>query len=156
MLETPKDIKEHSKDTKKIKKIKQRIKQKQIKNTETNKEQSKNSNEEQEQKQEKGKGDEKESITRKRVRRSKRIKIALKNFKTYYQNVGKIKSKLDSLQEMIDDYQSALVWIVETHMQKEEETQIPGYSLVYRHDRSAISGGILIKVRGNIKISVQN
>ena len=151
MLETPKDIKEHSKDTKKIKKIKQRIKQKQIKNTETNKEQSKNSNEEQEQKQEKGKGDEKESITRKRVRRSKRIKIALKNFKTYYQNVGKLKSKLDSLQEMIDDYQPALVCIIETHMQKEEEIQIPGYSLVYRNDRSANSGRILIMVRDNIK-----
>ena len=115
MLETPKDIKEHSKDTKK-KKIKQKIKQKQIKNTENNKEQSKNSNKEQEQKQEKGKGDEKESITRKIVRRSKKIKVALKNFKTYYQNVGKLKSKLDSLQEMIDDYQPALVWIVETHL----------------------------------------
>ena len=55
---------------------------------------------------------------------------------------------------MIDDYQPALVWIVETHMQKEEEIQIPGYSFVYRNDRSAYSGGILIGVRDNIKISV--
>ena len=52
---------------------------------------------------------------------------------------------------MIDDYQPALVCIVETHMQKEEEIQIPGYSLVYRNDRSANSGGILIGVRDNIK-----
>ena len=52
---------------------------------------------------------------------------------------------------MIDDYQPALVCIVETHMQKEEEIQIPGYSLVYRNDRSAYSGGILIGVRDNIK-----
>ena len=36
-------------------------------------------------------------------------------------------------------------------MQKEEEIQIPGYSLVYRNDRSAKSGGILIGVRDNIK-----
>ena len=36
-------------------------------------------------------------------------------------------------------------------MQKEEETQIPGYSLVYRNDRSANSGGILIGVRDKIK-----
>ena len=121
------------------------------KNTETKEEQSINSNKEQEQKQEKDKGDKKESITRKRVRRSKRIKNALKNFKIYYQNVRGLKSKLDSLQEMIDDYQPALVCIVETHMQKEEEIQIPGYSLVYRNDRSANSGGILIGVRDNIK-----
>ena len=100
------------------------------KNTEIKEEQSINSNKEQEQKQEKDKGDKKESITRKRVRRSKRIKNALKNFKIYYQNVRGLKSKLDSLQEMIDDYQPALVCIVETHMQKEEEIQIPGYSLV--------------------------
>ena len=60
-------------------------------------------------------------------------------------------SKLDSLPEMIDDYQPALVCIVETHMQKEKEIQIPCYSLVYRNDRSANSGGILIGVRDNIK-----
>ena len=93
----------------------------------------------------------KDSIPRKRVRRSKRIKNALRNFKIYYQNVGGLKSKLDLLQEMIDDYQPALVCIVETHMQKEEEIQIPGYSLVYRNDRSGNSGGILIGVRDNIK-----
>ena len=52
---------------------------------------------------------------------------------------------------MIDDYQPALVCIVETHMQKEEQIQITGYSLVYRNDRSAYSGGILIGIRDNIK-----
>ena len=52
---------------------------------------------------------------------------------------------------MIDDYQPSLVCIIETHMQKEEEIQIPGYSLVYRNDRSANSGRILIMVRDNIK-----
>ena len=36
-------------------------------------------------------------------------------------------------------------------MQKGEEIQIPGYSLVYRNDRSANSGGILIGVTDNIK-----
>ena len=52
---------------------------------------------------------------------------------------------------MINDYQPALVCIVETHMQKEEEIQMPGYSLVYRNDRSANSGKILIGVTNNIK-----
>ena len=52
---------------------------------------------------------------------------------------------------MIDDYQPALVCIVETHMEKEEEIQIPGYSLVCHNDRSANSGEMLIGVRDNIK-----
>ena len=50
---------------------------------------------------------------------------------------------------MIDDYQPSLVCIIETRMQKEEEIQIPG--LVYRNNRSANSGRILIMVRDNIK-----
>ena len=116
-LETPKDNEESSTETKKIRKSNRN----KSKNTETNDEQSINNNKEQEQKQEKDKGDKKGSITRKRVRRSKRIKNALKSFKIYYQNVSGLKSKLDSLQEMIDDYQPALVGIVETHMQKEEQ-----------------------------------
>ena len=40
---------------------------------------------------------------------------------------------------MIDDYQPRLVCIVEIYMQKEEEIQIPGYSLLYCNDRSANS-----------------
>ena len=36
-------------------------------------------------------------------------------------------------------------------MQKEEEVQIPDYSLVYSNARSANSGGTLIGVRDNIK-----
>ena len=56
-----------------------------------------------------------------------------------------------SLQEMMDDYQPGLTCIVETHMLKEEEIQIPGYSRMYRNDLSANSGGIVIGVRENIK-----
>ena len=33
---------------------------------------------------------------------------------------------------MINDYQPSLECIVETHMQKEEEIQIPGYSFVIK------------------------
>ena len=52
---------------------------------------------------------------------------------------------------MIDDYQPALVCLVETYMQIEEDIQMPGYSLVYCNDRSENSGRILIAVRDNIK-----
>ena len=59
--------------------------------------------------------------------------------------------RVDSLQEIIDGYQPSLICIVETRMQKEEEIQISGYTFVYRNDRSANSGGILIGVRDNTK-----
>ena len=93
----------------------------------------------------------KKVLQKKRVRKPKIIKNALKNFKIYYQNVRGLKSKLDSLQEMIDYYQPSLVCIVETYMQKQEEIQIQGYSLVCDNDRSANSGRTLVGVRDNIK-----
>ena len=52
---------------------------------------------------------------------------------------------------MIDNYHPSLVCIIETHIQKEDEIQISGYSFVCRNDRSTNSGGILIGVRDNIK-----
>ena len=55
---------------------------------------------------------------------------------------------------MINDYHPSLECIVETHMQKEEEIQIPGYSLVYQNERSSNSGGLLIMVTDSIKMSV--
>ena len=79
------------------------------------------------------------------------MKNELKIFKIYYQNVRGLKSKLDSLQEMLDDYQPSLICILETHMQKEEGIQIPGYSLVSHNGRSANSRWTLIWVRDNIK-----
>ena len=75
----------------------------------------------------------------------------MKIFITYYQNARGLKSKLDSRQEMIDHYQPSLECIIETHLHKEQEIQIPGYSLVCSNDRSSNSEGILIKVRENIK-----
>ena len=44
--------------------------------------------------------------------------------------------------ETISDYQSILICLVETHLQKEEEIKIPGYSQIFCNDRSGNSGGI--------------
>ena len=79
-------------------------------------------------------------VSQKKINKVKKNKeCAKKKINIYYQNVRGLKSKLDTLQEMTDDYQPSLVRIVETHMQKEEEIQISGYSLLYRNDRSAKS-----------------
>ena len=53
--------------------------------------------------------------------------------------------------ETISDYQPILICLVETHLQKEEEIRIPGYSQIFRNDRSGNSGGIMLAVKENIK-----
>ena len=42
--------------------------------------------------------------------------------------------------ETISDYQPMLICTVETHLQKEEENRIPGYSQKFRNDRLENSG----------------
>ena len=49
--------------------------------------------------------------------------------------------------ETISDYQPILICLVETHLQKEEEIRIPGYSQIFRNDRSGNSGGIMLAVK---------
>ena len=113
----------------------QKIKQKQIKSIENNRERSINRSEEQEKSKKKIK-EIKRKITQKRVS----VRNALKNYKIYYQNVRGLNSKLDSLQQIIDDYQLSLVCIVETRMQKEKEIQVPGYHCAKYRNFTKFSG----------------
>ena len=83
---------------------------------------------------------------RKEIRRSMKIKNELKQFKIIYQNIRGIKSKVDSLAEMVEDQKHAIVCLVE-----KEEVAIPGYETICRYDKSANSGGILVAVKNNIK-----
>ena len=53
--------------------------------------------------------------------------------------------------ETISDYQPTLICLVETHLQKDEEIRIPGYSQIFRNVRSGNSGGIMLAVKENIK-----
>ena len=54
------------------------------------------------------------------IRRSKKIKNRLRDFKIYYQNDRGLKSKIDSLSEIIDDYEPTLICLVETHLSKKK------------------------------------
>ena len=54
-----------------------------------------------------------------------------------------MKSKVDSVQELVDDCQPNLC-LVETHMQEEEKI-IPGYNTLYQNDKASNSGGIINK-----------
>ena len=72
----------------------------------------------------------KEKQTKKKTLRSK--KITIQKFTIVYQNVRGLKSKVDSVQELVDDCQPNLLCLVETHMQEEEEIRIPGYEIIYQ------------------------
>ena len=59
-------------------------------------------------------------------KRSNKIKNIFKGFKVFYQNVRWLKSKIDAL-DVIDDYKSSIICLVEIHLAKEEKIEVPGY-----------------------------
>ena len=62
-----------------------------------------------------------------------------------------MKSKVDSVQELVDDCQPNLLCLVETHMQEEEEIGMPGYETMYQNGKTSNSGGIIISVKDTMK-----
>ena len=93
----------------------------------------------------------KEKQIKKKTRRWKKIKNALRKFTIVYQNITGLKSKVDSVQELVDDWQSNLLCVVETHTQEEEEIEMPGCDTIYKNDKTSNSGGILITVKDILK-----
>ena len=73
----------------------------------------------------------------------------MKQFQIIYQNIRGMKSKVDSLTELVEDQKPTIVCLVETHLEKEEEVAIPGYETIYRNDKTANS--ILVAVKEIIK-----
>ena len=62
-----------------------------------------------------------------------------------------MKSRVDSVQELVDDCQPNLLCLVEIHMQEKQEIKITGYETIYRNDKTSNSGGILIAVKDTLK-----
>ena len=53
-----------------------------------------------------------------------------------------MKSKVDSVQELVDDCPPNFLCLGETHTQEEEEIAILGYETIYQNDKTSNSGGI--------------
>ena len=81
------------------------------------------------------------------------MKNRLIDFKIYYQNIRALKTKIDSLAVTIDNYEPTLICLVETHLSKEEQIQIPGYK-IFRNDGTSNNRGILIAVKKKLKTIV--
>lgn len=83
------------------------------------------------------------------MRRSWKNKNIYKSFIIYYVNIRGIKSKIESLEEIIETVQPTVVCLVETHLNTEEKVQIPGYK-VYCNNRTRDGGGILVAVKESL------
>ena len=90
----------------------------------------------------------KEKQVKKKTRRSKKIKNALRKFTIVYQNIRGLKSKVDSVQELVDDCQPNLL---------PSRSPYPGgrrnhiYETIYRNDQTSNSGRILMTVKDTLK-----
>ena len=58
-------------------------------------------------------------------RSDKRLKNTLKHFTMFYQNIKRIKLKVDSLTKTVDDTNPTITCIIETNILKKEKTAIP-------------------------------
>ena len=83
------------------------------------------------------------SKTRRNRRRA--LRKICSNFIGYYNNIRGMKSKIDSLAEIVTELEPTIICLVETHMSEREMIEISGYE-VYRSDNSTQAGGILIGV----------
>ena len=66
--------------------------------------------------------------------------------KIYYVNIRGVKSKMESLREIIDIKQSDIVGIVDKHLQEDEDVIMEGYHTI-RKDRNFEGGGLLLLIR---------
>ena len=86
----------------------------------------------------------------KKRRKGQPIKNRLKKFSIYCLNIRGIKSKIDSLKNIIDEVQPTMFCITETHLIKKESVKIDGYKIL-RNDRDQDGGGIMIGLQKQLK-----
>lgn len=82
----------------------------------------------------------------KKTRRRKTNEKTLQQMKIYYINIRGIKSKVESLKEIIEEKKPDLIAIVETHLEKGEKMEIEGYHII-RKDRNSEGGGVMMAMK---------
>lgn len=98
----------------------------------------------------KNKAENRENYNRRKVKRSKTTEKALRNMMVYFINARGLKSKLDSMEEIIDELKPDIIGIVESHLDSKDIITIEGYHIV-RNDRNSEGGGVMIAVKEKYK-----
>ena len=77
----------------------------------------------------------------KKIRHSKQIRNSFKNLKLLlHVNIRGLKSKTDSLANIIEEVDPSIICLVETHLDEAEGVQLEGFNLIFRSDKSSDSG----------------
>ena len=96
-----------------------------------------------------------EGKRRKKIRRGRKNRNIYKKCRIYYVNMRGIKSKICSLEEILNTVKPSILCLTETHMGKEERIEISGYKL-FTNNRNREGGGVLIGVCEEIgKVAVE-
>merc|ERR1712228_833044 len=90
---------------------------------------------------------------KKKRKRNKKMRKELENLTIIYNNVRGFKSKVDSIEAILQELGPTIFCAVETHLDKKEDVKIEGYE-VKRLDGTANSGGILVAIKDTIKTVV--
>ena len=88
--------------------------------------------------------------TKPKVRRSQKIKNKLKEFKLLYNNIRGIKSKKESLKEIIAEERPTVVALVETLLEENEKLIMEGYTIIERTNFDTNNRGIVIAVKNEL------
>ena len=94
-------------------------------------------------KQEKKGGD---KVHNKKTRRKRSMNKKLRCIKGYYMNIRGIKSKLESLQTIIEEERPDIIGMTETITAENDCIEIKGYEMI-RNDRDNEGGGVLLAVK---------
>ena len=83
----------------------------------------------------------------KKIRRGRtRNKKIRDDLDIYYFNIRGIKSKMESLESILDERKPDIVGIVETMLDKQEEIKLKEYKVI-RNDRNREGGGVMLAVK---------
>ena len=75
----------------------------------------------------------------------------MKSCKIYYLNIRGLKSKIESLKEIIIEGKPEVMVIVETMLDEKDKVVMEGYT-IYRNDRNGDEGGVLIAIKDVLKV----
>ena len=89
-------------------------------------------------------------LKKKKIRRSQRCRNALKKCKIMVDNVRGVKSKINSIKDIIDDQEPTIIALTETKLNEEDLIEIDGYT-IKRRDRVKEGGGVMIAYKDGIK-----
>ena len=87
----------------------------------------------------------------KKIRRGQsKCKQLFKNFKIYYVNCRELKTKLDSIDRIVNELSPQVICLTETMLGEKEKLSIAGYTPFFNNNKSG-KGGIMIAVQNSLK-----